>query len=69
MHDQTTSAVPGLVNRIPADGLAVEDLGEHPVAVLSSAVLTLARRGYRETRADFALRAGVAPDVVAGAEE
>jgi hypothetical protein len=39
------------------------------VAVLSSAVLTAARAGHGQSRTQFALRAGVDPAVVEGAED
>jgi hypothetical protein len=53
----------------PGDSPTVGDLGEHPVAVLSSAVLTAVRHGCDEDQASFAARAGVALDVVAQAED
>ncbi len=77
MPDQGTSPTPGTATvrargdaeRALAAGVVAEDLGEHPVAVLSAAVLTAARRAYQESRANFARRAGLAPDVVGGAED
>jgi hypothetical protein len=78
MHDQTTAPAcggingdraPGLAEQVMDDGPALDDLGQHPVAVLSAAVLKAARQRYRESQADFAVRAGVTPDVVAGAED
>jgi hypothetical protein len=60
MHDHATTGPAGRPARAP---------GEHPVAVLSSAVLTAARAGHGESRTRFALRAGVDPAVVEGAED
>lgn len=77
MRDQGSSRVPGSAtvctpgeaDRALSEAVAAGDPGEHPVAVLSAAVLTAARRAYRESQADFAQRAGVAPGVVKGAED
>ncbi len=60
---------PGEADRALSEAVAAGDPGEHPVAVLSAAVLTAARRAYRESQADFARRAGVPPGVVRGAED
>ncbi len=43
--------------------------GAPPVTVISAAVLRVARVGYRESREDFAARARVPVDVVAGVED
>ena len=77
MHDQDTSPAPGAptsctlgeADRAWASAVGAEDLGEHPIAVLSAAVLKAARRAYRESGATFAARAGVAPSVMGGAED
>jgi hypothetical protein len=60
MHDQTTTGHAGGHAQAP---------GGRPVAVLSSVVLRAAWAGYRESRADFAGRAGVGLHVVEGAED
>ena len=57
---------------MPTAGLddvpAVDDLGEHPVAVLSAVVLRAAREQSGESRLYFALRADVPAAVMDGAE-
>jgi hypothetical protein len=58
-----------LAQRVLDDGPAVEELGQHPVAVLSSAVLRTARHAHGEDKASFAARARVAIAVVTGAED
>jgi len=58
-----------LAQRVPDDGLDAEDLSQHPVAVLSSAVLRAARHARAEDQAGFAARARVAVGVVIGAED
>lgn len=65
MHDQSISASAAPVLE---DGLAAEDLGEHPVVVLSAAVLRAARTGCHASQDDFARRAGVPAAVVVGVE-
>jgi transcriptional regulator with XRE-family HTH domain len=50
-------------------GRTAADLDEHRVAVLSAAVLRMARQGYRESQTHFAERAGVTANVVEGAED
>src|SRR5215472_17070813 len=78
MQNQRTAHVGAVIGGPRADGLAgrvlderpeIGDLGRHPVAVLSAAVLAAARRGYRESQADLAARAGVGPEVVNDAED
>jgi len=68
MHDQPTSVTPGLTETVLGGGPPGDDLGQHPVAVLSATVLRVARLGYRESQAQFAVRAGVSLAVVCGAE-
>src|SRR6266568_3931502 len=58
-----------LAQRVPDDGLDAEDLGQHPVAVLSSAVLRAARHAQAEDQAGFAARARIAVGVVISAED
>jgi hypothetical protein len=58
-----------LAQRVLDDGPGAEDLGLHPVAVLSSAVLQAGRRARHEDQASFAARARVAVEVVTGAED
>lgn len=64
MHNQSIPASAPVLE----DGLAAEDLGEHPVAVLSAAVLRAARTGCHASQDDFARRAGIPAAVVVGAE-
>lgn len=56
-------------HRVLDDGPAHEDVGQHPVGVLSSAVLLAARRGRGEDQAAFAARAGVAAELIFEAED
>lgn len=65
MHDQSISASAAPVLD---GGLAAEDLGEHPVVVLSAAVLKAARTGHQASHDDFARRAGLPVAVVDGVE-
>jgi len=58
-----------LTQRVRDDSLEPEDPGGNRVTALSSAVLSWARTGAGESRARFALRAGVDPAVVEGAED
>jgi hypothetical protein len=58
-----------LTQRVRDDSLEPEDPGRDRVTALSSAVLSWARTGAGESRARFALRAGVDPAVVEGAED
>jgi hypothetical protein len=58
-----------LAEWIQEDGPAVGRPGQHPVAVLSAAMLRTARARCQESLAEFAARAGVALDVVQGAED
>ena len=58
-----------LAEWIQEDGPAVGRPGQHPVAVLSAAMLRTARARCQESQAEFAARAGVALDVVQGAED
>jgi hypothetical protein len=51
------------------DDRPVEDLGEHTVSVLSSALLRAVRWRHGEGHEGFALRAGVATEVVIAAED
>lgn len=60
---------PGPAERVLGDGPALDDLGDCPVAVLSAAVLRAARQRFTNSRTDLAVRAGVPPEVVAGAED
>jgi hypothetical protein len=60
MHDQTTPGRAGEPEPVP---------GTHSVTVLSVSVLRAARAGHRESRPDFAARAGVGVHVVEGAED
>jgi hypothetical protein len=78
MRDQTTARLGGitsarrpksLAERASDDCQANDELGQRPVAVLSAAVMGAVRRACRESRADLAVRAGVAPDVVDAAED
>src|SRR5579859_7594163 len=45
--------------QVPEDGLAVEDLGQHPIAVLSATVLKAARAGCGMSLEYFARLSGV----------
>lgn len=56
-------------HRVLDGGPTAEDLGQHPVAGLSSAVLRAARHAHAEDHAGFAARARVAAEVVIGAED
>lgn len=77
MHDQIT-AQPGAglstrspdrrANGVPADS-PPDELGQHPVAALSAAVIRMARRAARLDRAGFAERAGVSVHVVDAIED
>lgn len=60
MHDQTTTE---------PSGRPIRAAGRRPVAVLSAAVLVMARTAYREDRTDLAGRAGLGIHVLAGAED
>ena len=60
MHDQTTTE---------SSGRPIRAAGRRPVAVLSAAVLVMARAAYREDRADLAGRAGLGIHVLEGAED
>ena len=60
MHDQTTTGRAGEPERVP---------GTCSVTVLSASVLRAARAGCRESRQDFAARAGVGLHVLEGAED
>ena len=62
MHDQSITSL-GQAEE------PVREPGKCPVTVLSAAVLTAARTGYRESRAGFAGRAGVGLRVVEGVED
>jgi hypothetical protein len=57
-----------LAAHVMYEGPAQSELGEHPVALLSAAVLTLARRESGMSRADLAARASVPAEVVDQAE-
>jgi hypothetical protein len=59
MHDQTTTG---------PTGRPTHTTDSRPVAVLSAAVLVAARAAYGEDQVDLAGRAGLAVDVVDGAE-
>src|SRR6516225_2917838 len=60
MHDQTTTGQAGEPARVQ---------GRRPVAILSAFVLMAARADCRESREDFAARAGVGLPLVEGAED
>lgn len=66
MHDQVTVQATGAVN----GGQAGED-GEYecPVSVLSAIVAAAGRQALAESREQFATRAGVGPELVAGIED
>jgi hypothetical protein len=77
MHDQVTAQAGDGVNASRPDRLAkgapaggpTDELGQHPVAALTAAVLRMARRASRLDRAGFAERAGVSVHVVAAVED
>lgn len=60
MQDQTTTGQAGEPAWVPS---------ARSVTILSASVLTAARTGYRESREDFAVRAGVSLHVLEGVED
>jgi len=58
-----------VAQRVLDDGPAADDLSEHAVSVISSALLRAAQRIRGEDRESFAIRAGVATAVVTAAED
>jgi DNA-binding XRE family transcriptional regulator len=70
MQDQATAAVAEAVNGgRPIGEEDWESIGPDPVSVISAAIVKLARAGCGESREQFAARAGVSADTVAGVED